>query len=260
MNIEAYLAFLSPMFHSPRNLKRPRAWESVQTREHSFPHARRHCGQQAVHMSNVLPEWAKRAAASHGTNSTPHAGSHFTRRDRGGRGRGRFFEGWFLRAVLPGDEPLAFAFMISIEEAASGGRRQVICQVLGPDEKLLVRKFDREDRMWYASANSLALGNWEASTSAAGRPRPLTGSSFSQAVLSGFQLTASNCSGRMFCSDSESPFVAWSLDMVPLVSWGTRGKKGRCTATWLSHFPVFEPGYQVRAFLHSLPRHACPAK
>jgi hypothetical protein len=257
MNSNICLAFLAPTPLRPRGPKLSRARESAPKREHSLPHARRrHRHPQqvvAVHMgsSGLLPEWAKRAAACHGhSNSTPHAGSHFTRRDRAGRGRGRFFEGWFLRAVLPGDEPLAFAFMISVEEAASGGRRQVVCQVLGPDEKLLVRTFDREDSMWYASASSLALGNWEAATSAAGRPRPLTGSSFSQAILSGFQLTASNCSGRMFCSDKdESSFVAWSLDMVPLVSWGTRGNKGRCTATWLSHFPVFEPGYQVRALV-----------
>lgn len=194
-----------------------------------------------------IPPWATAVAKQHKFVPAPHAGSHFTRRDLAGRRKGRFFEGWFLRAVLPGEQRVAFAFMFTIEELAETGERVVTAQVMGPDEKLFVKKFAAGDRRWFASPDTLSLGNWEVASSPAGSPRPLAATLFASSVSSGFQLTSSNCSGRMNCvgPDDSDQWIRWYIDMVPLLSWGSRADRGRCTGTWLSYLPVFEPGYQV---------------
>lgn len=200
-----------------------------------------------VSMCNDIPSWAAAAAKQHRSIQAPHAGSHFERRDLAAGGRGRFFEGWFLRAVLP-SRRASFAFMHSIEESGQDGERLVVTQVLGPDEKLYVKRFLGGDRNWFASRNTLSFGNWEISSQGAGSPRELTAPSFATAVSSGFQVTYKNSVGRMHCvgPEQDEQWINWSFSIVPLLSWGNRGDKGRCTGTWLSYLPVFEPGYQVR--------------
>lgn len=195
--------------------------------------------------SAELPDWAAAAARKHALRAAPHAGSHFTRREARGARPGRFFEGWYLRAVLPDGK--ALAWMFSIEEAVDGIPRQVIAQVLTDDERLLVRRFGDVGRGWYADAQSLCFGHWGAVRRPAGKPRALRRRMFREVVGDGFQMTTGGCSGRLEgCEGAEGEVVAWDIDMRPMLSWGTRGEPSRCTATWLSHLPVFEPGYQVR--------------
>lgn len=150
-----------------------------------------------------------------------------------------------MRAVLP-DSGKALAWMFSVEEAVDGGARQVTAQVLTDDERLLVRRFGGGDRGWYADAQSLSFGQWGAVRGSAGRPRALRRRAFKELVSDGFQLTAGGCSGRLEgCEGAGDDVVSWDIDMRPLLSWGARGEPSRCTATWLSHLPLFEPGYQV---------------
>lgn len=196
-----------------------------------------------------IPLWAAAAARKHALRAAPHAGSHFTRRDERSGRAGRFFEGWYLRAVLP-DSGEAFAWMFSVEEAAIGGERQVIAQVLTAEERLLVKRFKGGDRGWFADAQSLSFGQWGAVRDLPGEPRGLRRRAFMKHVTDGFQMTTGSCSGRLdACEGSGGDSVSWDIDMRPLLSWGTRGAESRCTATWLSHLPVFEPGYQVGTLL-----------
>jgi tocopherol cyclase len=202
-----------------------------------------------------IPLWASAASRLHsqrnGANPAPHAGSHFARRAANGKS-GRFFEGWYLRAVLPSGD--AFAWMFSIEEARGGGERTVIAQVLGPDEVLAVERFGNGDQGWFASDRKLEFGYWgsvaDADGDDAGTPRLLASDDFRALVTSGFQLSATASTGCLrngILEDSraDAGAIEWNVGMIPVLGWGTRGGQGRCTATWLSHLPVFEPGYQV---------------
>lgn len=177
--------------------------------------------------------WEVDAVAGHGRREAPHAGSHFARRG-GGRGDA-FFEGWYLRVVLP-QERRAFAFMFSVEGPGEG-----VVQVLGDDDVLRVR---RVGKGFFGCERTFHLGHWESAEAAAGVPRVLSASTFDANVNSGYQLTGSGCRGLVKCEDGA--LVRWGFDYDPVLAWGERGKKTRCTATWLSHLPVFEPGVLQR--------------
>jgi Tocopherol cyclase len=233
-------AFAAP---SPLHTRSPRfAFSSTRQHQRLLP---RSC-------ARALPPWAADAARKHALRVAPHAGSHFTRRDNRGGRSGRFFEGWYLRAVLP-DTGEAFAWMFSVEEAAAGGARQVVAQFLDADERLLVRRFPDGARGWFADAECLSFGHWGTVSGVRGKSRVLRRRAFVDHVRDGFQMTAGGCCGRLEgCEGSGADVVSWDLDMRSLLSWGARGAEGRCTATWLSHLPVFEPGYQVRVAGQSL--------
>lgn len=216
-------------------------------RESEAYNQRRTCPSPRAHRPRIectsrLPDWAVSAARKHGGRAAPHAGSHFAR--RGGKS-GRFFEGWYLRAVLP---DAAFAWMFSVEESKDG-QRDVVAQFLGADEVLHVQRFPGGEG-WFSDAENLRFGHWDrvSPRSLIGEPRVLSRTDFRKGVESGFQMTAGSCSGRLPGCENSKGAVAWEVDIRPLLAWGTRGEEARCTATWLSYLPVFEPGYQVRLF------------
>lgn len=219
--------------------RRPKAYSRRSPRRHT------------LRCQYEVPRWAQIASRDHDGNVVPHAGSYFARRDEAGRRRSRFFEGWFLRLVLNDAQSSSFAMMFSIEDFRAPHERQVIAQVLGPDERLLVKRFDGGDENWFASADVFSIGNVENSTCDTDVKRPLSPSVFEKTVTSGFQLAFSNCCGRFDAKDretDESHAVEWRVEMLPLLSWGPRGYQGRSVARWLGHLPVFEPGYQVSAY------------
>lgn len=134
--------------------------------------------------------------------------------------------------------------MFSIEEGAvggSGGEQRVVVQFLDSDEKLHVARFGGET--WFGDASVLGFGCWAAvRPGLRGDKRVLTRGGFRAGVAEGFQMTAAACCGRF--RDEDGAWVEWNFGFEAHVTWGRAGE-GRCTATWLSYLPVFEPGYQV---------------
>lgn len=156
-----------------------------------------------------------------------------------------FFEGWYLRAVLPetGD---SFAFMFSVETNASGGLGTV--QVAGPDDVVHFHELDGDLTGFRASLREFELMHWGVTLDSAGPPRQLDPSQFMEQIRTGYQLGVKRSAGRIPSSASTRRWcdnIEWDFNYTPLLAWGDRVAGGRCTATRLSHLPMFEPGYQV---------------
>lgn len=179
--------------------------------------------------------WSQAAIADHNGNIPPHAGSYYISR----RPRPPFFEGWYLRLVLPNSHR-SFAFMFSIESEGPG-----TIQLLDDKDRLHIHEIPSSEHMhFYGEKNRLSIGHWGYATNSASSPKQPSGSSveLESAVLQGYQLSSKSCHGRF--SGSSGP-LQWGFEYDPVLSWGERGGSSRCTATWLSLLPMFDPGYQV---------------
>ncbi|MEA5418589.1 tocopherol cyclase family protein [Spirulina sp. CCNP1310] len=152
---------------------------------------------------------------------TPHSGYHFTPWLPG-----RFFEGWYYRVTLPqlGE---SFAFMYSIEDpqggqAHSGGA----AQILGPGDRYLWRTLP--DVVGFsAAADRLELSHYR-------RDRRWEG------------YTATEDHHQGYIRDPATGFYCrWDYQIQPLYGWGNPHEPQQATAGWLSHLPIFDPGWQI---------------
>ncbi|RMF64017.1 MAG: tocopherol cyclase, partial [Cyanobacteria bacterium J069] len=174
---------------------------------------------------------------------TPHSGYHWT------NGGSRFFEGWYLRLILP-DLAESFAFMYSIEDPQggtpySGGT----AQILGPQHEYLCRTFP-DVRGFWGDRHSFALGHWGKLKS----PKPLAKAAFEPEdsrvfcfdpyVQEGYQLTATLHQGILH-DPSTNQTTRWHYRIQPIYGWGDRDRPQQSTAGWLSQFQIFEPGWQI---------------
>ncbi len=147
---------------------------------------------------------------------------------------------WYLRAVLPKTSE-SFAFMFSVEANSNGTNGTV--QVAGPDDKNYVHQLCGGLTGFCASSKLLNMCHWGSSSTAAGSPRFLSLSEFERHITTGYQLSANECAGHIPVGSSGR--IQWGFDFMPVISWGDRDQQPRCTATWVSRFPIFEPGYQI---------------
>ncbi|MEB3227648.1 MAG: tocopherol cyclase family protein [Synechocystis sp.] len=166
-------------------------------------------------------------------NYLPHGGYHWT-------GQSPFFEGWYVRLILPGSGT-TFAFMYSIENPAGdrpyGGGA---VQILGPKEGLKTRTFPNVKRFW-ASPREFALGHW-GQGSPQGSPQPLTGSQFWEHIPEGYQINHHHHQGQLTFPDHR---CRWQFQITPQTYWGSQHRPAQATAGWLSFLPLFDPGWQV---------------
>lgn len=140
----------------------------------------------------------------------------------------------------------SFAFMFSVESNLSGGLGTV--QVAGPDDVVHYHELSNGLCGFRASPTDLNFLHWGVASPSAGQPRPLNCSQFVKHVQAGYQLDMARCAGiipsvastRRWCDT-----VEWDFRYSALLGWGNRDAGGRCTATNLSHLPMFEPGYQI---------------
>ena len=168
-------------------------------------------------------EHLRRIASAAKIREAPHAASHFVRRARRPDGA-PFFEGWYLRLVLP-ETDASFAFMFSVEAKGLG-----TIQVAGPDDSV------------HFHALSGGLEGFRAS------PRTLRMRHYDHVDYYGYELTARASTGRL------PNGLSWYVRYAPLATWGDRSGVPRCTATRLSRFSAFEPGWQV-LMAHGLALH-----
>lgn len=204
---------------------------------------------RSVSRACATPDWGAGAdhllatAQSVSVSSSPHSKSHFSRRPRSSNRP--FFEGWYLRAVLP-DTSQSFAFMFSVEANSSGNVGTV--QFVGPDDKPHIHQVQGDLSGFSASQEILQMCHWSRASRAQGRPRLCDLAFIDKQHSAGYHLSSSHCSGQIPTSDSEASAaqnLVWDVDFLPVLSWGERNQKARCTATWVSRFPLFEPGYQI---------------
>ena len=160
----------------------------------------------------------------------PHAGSFYAIR----RPRHTFFEGWYLRLILPNSNN-SYAFMFSIEAPGLG-----TVQLLTPDDALHKHEIPARNGRFFGDRHKFEIGHWAYANAAAGKARYLDGE-FDEFVMQGYQLSASSTHGRFKC---DTGLVQWGFDYDQLLAWGDRGTT-RHTGTWLTEIPIFEPGYQV---------------
>jgi len=158
----------------------------------------------------------QRIAANVTVAPAPHSGSHFVRRRRGPEGGDAysFFEGWYVRCILP-DLSASFAFMFSVE--ASG---VATIQVAGCDDEVHFHQL-ADITGFRASTKSLRMQHWDGDGC-------------------GYELSSGGCCGVI------SGGISWMIRYSALNSWGDRDSAySRCTATRLSRLRAFEPGWQV---------------
>lgn len=180
-----------------------------------------------------IGRWPYDAVKKHAGAEAPHAGSYYVSRSPSAP----FFEGWYLRLVMP-NSTRSFAFMFSIESSGPG-----TMQLL--DDKDCLHKLalsPSHDSRFFGDKRRLSIGHWGYTTSAAGPPRELSAAAFESSVLQGYQLSSSASHGRFM---GDNGLVQWGFEFSPVLSWGERGNGSRCTATWMSRLPMFDPGYQV---------------
>ena len=122
--------------------------------------------------------------------------------------------------------------MFSIEAPERG-----TMQLLTPSDRLHVREIYGN---FEGDKNNFAVGQWAYPKLESVHERNI------ENAMHGYEISSSSCRGRFRGSrlGTGSGLVQWSLDYKPLLTWGTRGTS-RNTATWLSHLPIFDPGYQV---------------
>lgn len=146
-----------------------------------------------------------------------------------------FFEGWYLRVILPNTNQ-SYAFMFSVESPGIG-----TVQLLDADENLHISYLKNGSKFYCYNPFTMA-GQWAYANAAAQEPRPLNGIEFEKAVMQGYQLSRNACHGRFGAGDD---LVQWGFDYSPYIGWGDRNGKQRATSTWVGWLKLFEPGYQV---------------
>ena len=162
---------------------------------------------------NSNAEQLRHIASNVTVRDAPHSGSHFVRRTRRRDGP-PFFEGWYLRLVLP-ETSKSFAFMFSVEAAGLG-----TIQVADSKDVVHFHELSGGLKGFRASPYKLRMRHWD-------------NDDF------GYELTSCACIGRL------PNGLSWHVQYKPVVTWGDRGGTPRCTATRLSRFAAFEPGWQV---------------
>jgi len=166
---------------------------------------------------------------------TPHSGYHWDGSVR------RFFEGWYLRLVLP-DAEESFAFMYSIDDpAGQSPLSSGAAQILGPGEQYLYAPLPRVDQFW-AWRHRLGFGHWQVASSAAARWLPAE--QFWATVTRGYQVTATRHQGCLEAADTGA-IARWDYTITPCYGWGSLNQPPLPTAGWLSYLPIVEPGWQV---------------
>lgn len=177
-------------------------------------------------------------------NSPPHSGYHGQGLARWSGGDRPFFEGWYFRVTLP-DCGQSFAFMYSIADPGGGSPHSGgTAQILGADHAYVCRTFPEVNQFW-AWGDRLGLGHRR--TLAAHRstsPGVLSPEVFEQQVHEGYQVTATWHQGKLW-APGLGQWVRWAYAVQPVDGWGDRGAPQRSTAGWLSHFQIFEPGWQI---------------
>ncbi len=185
-------------------------------------------------------------------SSSPHSGYHW-------QGQSPFFEGWYVRLLLP-EKRQSFAFMYSIENPAGdrpyqGGAIQIlgttvkqagvgeVCYV----DQLACRTFPDVKSFW-AAPQAFGLGQWgkvQALDSAPlRRPRPLTTAEFWQHIARGYQIHQHQHLGCIVFPGQQAP-CRWQFTIQPQNGWGDQRRSSRATAGWRSFLPLFDPGWQV---------------
>jgi tocopherol cyclase len=167
---------------------------------------------------------------------TPHSGYHWDNSAR------RFFEGWYYRVTLP-ECGQTFAFMYSIEDPTgnqphSGGS----AQILGPNDEYLCRTFPDVTQFW-AWRHTLGVGHWR--TFKIGQnPGYLEPAQFDRSIHEGYQATATCHQGKLR-DPGTGQMAQWQYTIQPIYGWGDVDRIQQSTAGWLSHLPIFEPGWQI---------------
>ncbi|MEB3161404.1 MAG: tocopherol cyclase family protein [Synechocystis sp.] len=163
----------------------------------------------------------------------PHSGYHW-------HGQSPFFEGWYVRLILP-ESGITFAFMYSIENPAGdlayGGGA---VQILGPSEQLKIRTFPDVTKFW-AKLGDFSLGHW-GQGSPHHSPKPLPEHQFWQQIPDGYQVHRHHHQGQIRFIDSP---CRWQFQIFPQSHWGNYHRPAQATAGWLSFLPLFDPGWQV---------------
>ena len=168
--------------------------------------------------------------------ATPHSGYHWD------ASSDRFFEGWYFRVTLP-QLGQTFGFMYSIEDPVGGQSHSGgAAQILGPDDRYLCRTFPDVDSFW-ASRDFLGLGHW-GTTDLEIPPQQLAPHLFTRHIGQGYQVTATWHQG-LLRDPGTGNYCRWQYAVEPIYGWGNPDKPQQATAGWLSHLPIFEPGWQV---------------
>jgi len=170
----------------------------------------------------------------------PHSGYHW-------QGQSPFFEGWYVRLILPSSGE-SFAFMYSIENPAGNGGHYSggAVQILGPGEsatapdQLIWRTFPSVKSFW-ASPSQFALGHW-GKYAGNGPARPLPSQEFFAIVPEGYQINQNQHQGQITDGDRR---CRWQFTVEPSITWGNPQRIPRATAGWLSFLPLFDPGWQI---------------
>ena len=159
---------------------------------------------------------------------TPHSGYHWNGIARS------YFEGWYFRVTLP-EIAQTFAFMYSIEDPIGGQSNSGgAVQILGIDEEYLSRSFPDVKQFW-ASRTSLGLGH---------RREKIRNEEICQSKREGYQVTARLNQGCIYDPRNQQ-YCRWEYQVQPLYGWGDPRLTQQATAGWLSHWPVFDPGWQI---------------
>lgn len=167
---------------------------------------------------------------------TPHSGYHWNGSAR------RFFEGWYYRVTLPSFGQ-TFAFMYSIEDPIGGKPHSGgAAQILGPDDEYLCRTFPDVKQFW-ASPYSLGLSHWRQTTQPQ-TPDYLEPEIFEEQVQEGYQATSTWHQG-ILKDPGSGQSAHWQYTIRPVYGWGNSDGPQQSTAGWLSHLPIFEPGWQI---------------
>lgn len=169
------------------------------------------------------------AIAAHGGTHPPNSHSHYF----SNRKKRVYFEGWFLRAVLPNGD--SFAFIYVIESPGKG-----CVQVIDPHDNLHIGQLDLNS-VFRASKEHWELSHWGHRPPYLPKPAGYPVLDTNQPVLQGWQVDHFGTHGSVYTSTTS---VQWKVNYEPTLGWGSRGT-GRHTGTWIASFPVFEPGYQV---------------
>lgn len=167
----------------------------------------------------------------------PHSGYHWNGRQH------PFFEGWYYRLTLPpaqGNQTIAFMYSLQDPACAttvpctpmSGGA----VQILGPDEQYFCRTLPDLSTFW---AWPHQLGHGQRRDRNQGRNQCPDGGS----IAEGYRVTATEHEG-VFWEPGSDRLIRWHYTIDPVYTWGPTHRP-QSTAGWLSHFQIFEPGWQI---------------
>lgn len=164
--------------------------------------------------------------------NAPNSHSHYATR----KVAPPFFEGWYLRLTLPNSDK-SYAFIFAVEADGKG-----TMQLYTPDDNNHCVELHADKSSFFGSKNSLNVNHWGYSKQPETRPPIRSSSIFDREIMQGYKLSATSSHGSF--RSSAASHVQWSMDYMPLLTWGARGTT-RDTATWLGRLSIFEPGYQV---------------